>query len=216
MFKTALVFLGLLTAAVSQAHAIEVQDIGFGAPTVYDHDNVDASKGDIIYDTFRNGFYGYDGTSWSSFGATGIQSIQARYTTTAGQSISNGSTPIIVDFGTSDYDTNSAVTTGASWKFTAPVAGKYAVSARVTFAAASFTAGNGITLDIYKNGSFFQRIGTTRASVTGSASAQVWGNEDISLNANDYVDIRVTHAEGSARSILSTAGYNSVSIHKIN
>src|SRR3989304_3585101 len=50
------------------------------------------------------------------------ETVSARYTTAAGQSIPNNSNTVI-DFGTKDFDYTGSVTTGASWKFTAPISG---------------------------------------------------------------------------------------------
>ena len=134
-----------------------------------------------------------------------FQSISARYTTTAGQSIPSV-TGTIVNFDTKDYDTNSAVTTGASWKFTAPVSGKYSVKSFIEWTNASFTVGNGVSLDLYKNGSYFSRIDFRQIPSTASWAPASSGAETINLTASDYIDLRVTQGESTARTLITGAG----------
>lgn len=116
----------------------------------------------------------------------------AKYRKNTSASTSSGSP---VDFDTSVYDPNSLVTTGASWKFTAPVDG-YAVF-RCYMTAASGT--NSTYVHIYKNGSaadcfaFCPNVGT-EAIVNG-------GGGTIPLSATEYFDIRcitTTNVSGAA------------------
>lgn len=139
----------------------------------------------------------------------------AKYTSTSGQSIS-ASTTTIVDFGTKTSDSHGAVTTGASWKFTAPVPGVYMVCAIITWAADTFTTNNTIRADLYKNNSlestiFFDKIQAT----TSGNSKGMNGSTIVSLIAGDYIDIRVLHQESTSRSLSTTAAFVNVSIAKV-
>lgn len=143
------------------------------------------------------------------------QVVNARYTTTAGQSITNGTTPQ-VDFGTKDYDSHNSVTTGASWKFTAPVAGRYSVQCTITWSSASsFTSTNAIRMDIYKNGSFHSRLHILGIEATVSVSRSTTGGDTVNLAVGDFIDIRVNHDESTARSISTAAGGTHVSIDRV-
>lgn len=155
---------------------------------------------------------------WSSQTQASNQSqnrdISARYSTAVGQSISNGST-VIVDFGTATYDTAAAVTTGGSWKFTAPEAGRYSVSAMIAYANASFSQGSAPSIYIYKNGSIYCTLGMKQVDATNTARQIVMGSDEVPMIAGDYIDLRTDHSESSARSLTSSANENHVSIKKV-
>lgn len=134
---------------------------------------------------------------------------------TAGQSITNGTTPVIV-FGTESYDTHTAYdnTTGV---FTCPTSGDglYMVLARALYASASFTATNAVRLHIYKNGSVYESF-RLEISVTASQQPMVIVSGMVYLVATDTIDIRTNHDESAARS-LATSGalYTSLSITRV-
>ena len=107
------------------------------------------------------------------------ESVQAKFYASVGGTC-NTTTPI--NFDSKVFDSHGAVTTGASWKFTAPISGKYLVT---TFINASVVPAGNVYLRIYTNGGApesFDYILTTQ----GTASA----SEIMSLNAGDYIDIR--------------------------
>ncbi len=102
-----------------------------------------------------------------------------------------------INFDTKEFDTHSAVTTGASWKFTAPVAGIYEFGVWLEFSTGHFC-------NLYKNG--------TRFNYTlGSASTLTYGTAIylISLAAGDYIDARpdstITVTGGTLASAAATA-----------
>lgn len=146
-------------------------------------------------------------------GVTGFNA-NARYTTTAGQSVSNA-TLTIIDFGTKDFDSHSAVTTGASWKYTAPVSGKYRVSANITTTSTgNFSAAEYIECRLYKNGSL--HAGKIHSDYNGSSSNKsVQIATLVSLNAGDYIDIREYQTSGGAIPLESAAGYNWIDVEHI-
>lgn len=126
--------------------------------------------------------------------------VAARYTTTAGASISNTTTTII-DFDTISFDTHNAVTTGASWKFTAPVSGKYHVGAQAWFASGSWSAGTTMRIMLYKNGVLASYIDAHHVDAALSSERAISGSDTIDLNNGDYIDIRVYQNSGGARSL---------------
>lgn len=127
---------------------------------------------------------------------TSTETIAARYTIPSGKTTSS-TQPI--DASTKVIDTHNAVTTGSSWKFTAPVRGIYQVTVGVYYGAgASDTY-------IYKNGSqdawLCQPFSSTGAN----------GSAIIQLNGGDYIDVR------AASAVTTNAAPNSphISIFKI-
>lgn len=85
--------------------------------------------------------------------AGGASSVLARYVlSSGGQTFSNGS-EVVVQFQDKQYDTHNAVTTGSSWKFTAPRDGYYLVNARMTFNGRSWGTDKYAEFYLYKNSS---------------------------------------------------------------
>jgi hypothetical protein len=142
------------------------------------------------------------------------ESVNARYSTTAGQSIANN-TVSIIDFGTKTFDSHSSVTTGAAWKFTASSAGKHRVSAQAILAAAvGLTAGEETSLALYKNGSLYSYLYFTSNWSGTSVQQSLTGSDSISLVAGDYIDIRINQVSGASISLNTTAALNWVSIER--
>lgn len=142
--------------------------------------------------------------------------VIARYTTAAGQSIANN-TETIVNFDTQNVDNKSAVTTGASWKFTAPVAGAYLVSAAVLFESST---GWGDTefgrLTVYRSNVLYEHI--ARQDSYGSASPVLMhlaGATIVNMSQGDYLDVRVTQISGASLALLNNAAYNHVTIARL-
>lgn len=103
------------------------------------------------------------------------EKIKAKYKVAASHT---ASTTAPVQFNTKIYDSHGAVTTGASWKFTAPRADNYRVSVVSIF-------GTGApSVAVYKNGAVDSFIGPSNATSLNS------GYTEIDLLAGDYIDIR--------------------------
>lgn len=103
------------------------------------------------------------------------ETIIAKYTLAVSSVIA---TNTVINFATKVFDTHNAVTTGASWKFTAPVAGFYSVT----------TLQNGNAAHNY----IVWKNGTADDYVSGSPSINflIGGRTVLYLNAGDYVDVR--------------------------
>ena len=115
---------------------------------------------------------------------SGPSAIAATETIAASYTTSGSSTPgagVQTNFVTKVLDTHNTVTTGASWKFTAPAAGTYDVSCVILT-----TAGNGSQISVYKNGSSFQFLTASGTNLYTSGSTLV------PLLAGEYIDIRPT------------------------
>jgi hypothetical protein len=86
------------------------------------------------------------------------------------------------NFDAKEYDTHNAVTTGASWKFTAPVSGVYSVS----FYTNQNSPGNAVYYKLYKNSTTtsYKTLGYCPATV-----GLVTASTSLRLNAGDYIGV---------------------------
>ena len=138
--------------------------------------------------------------------------VAARYTSNTGQVMSN--TGEIADFEDVDYDTHGAVTTGASWKFTAPISGHYSVKSSALISSRSYTNGQYISIRLRKNGSYhtvIRRWESPDAGYTGYVHLN--GSTDVFLNSGEYIDLYYLGDVDGTRTTDAT--YNNISIHRI-
>lgn len=116
------------------------------------------------------------------------------------------STTVPINFDSKEYDYTGSVTTSATaWKFTAPVAGLYAVSG-VAY------CGSLATTDyiIYKNGVSYKYL----SSGTNSQIRASWATE-LKLLAGDYIDIRTQASASISGAALNSASTARIEITKI-
>ena len=118
------------------------------------------------------------------------------------QSISSG-TVTKVTWDTENYDIGGNF---ASDKFTAPIAGKYHMNALVTMS--TITAGAGIGLIWYKNGSVFRSGYHQSTEINITFSLQSSGIFDLSVS--DYLEVYVFQGSGSNETIGETNNVGSV------
>ena len=147
--------------------------------------------------------------------ADAVESVNARYTTNAAQSITNASNTNIIDFEDISFDSHSAVTTGASWKFQAPVSGIYEAKAVIsTTSTGNFSGTEYIELKLYKNGSFYSS--KYLSNFTGSSVQITTAQTDqVALLAGDTINFIVYQTSGGSIPLDSAAGYNWVNIERI-
>lgn len=146
----------------------------------------------------------------------GSEVVSARYklnASNANTSIADAGGGEIVDFNVKEWDTHNAVTTGASWKFTAPYSGFYRVSAVVYWASISnFTESQ---IRLYKNG-------TTTISTMNASSASPWaihGTDTVYLLQGEFISVLgfQDSSDSSARNIYTGSDlYTHVAIEKVN
>lgn len=130
--------------------------------------------------------------------------VTARYTTgTAG---SYGTGGAVLDFPLKTEDSHNAVTTGASWKFTAPAPGKYRVSIGL-----SPSGTNGLYAELYKNGSTYARLAQYRS---GANPPQLSGGTEITLLTGEYINI-VVFSETATTSLATAAHLNYIDITRV-
>ncbi len=113
------------------------------------------------------------------------ETVSAKYTAAATSTPPTSLT--VFDYSTKVYDTHNAVTTGSGWKFTAPVSGKYRVTASN---AVNGSVVQAFTVRLYKNGATdFERAYTVRGAAV-NFDLQSALNTEIDLVAGDFIQIR--------------------------
>jgi hypothetical protein len=144
-----------------------------------------------------------------------IVPVVARYTSNAGQSISDN-TVSVVNFEDETFDPRDTVTVGAGWVFTCPVAGYYRVSARVQFVSSTAWAnGELIALDVYVNGAQVARLYGSQVQTTTANERGAQGSTVVHLDRTDTLNIRVLQASGGALALTADTTENHVSIGRI-
>jgi len=109
-----------------------------------------------------------------------------------------------INFGTRVYDTHNAVTTGAGWKFTTPMAGKYRISGIVTSDTGS------IYLPLYKNNSI--HVGNIGRLDTEGISQLSF---EVDLLSGDYIDIRPQSSATIRGGLPTTFNVSHIQISRI-
>lgn len=138
---------------------------------------------------------GWQASAALSTTETLFTTAKARYTRSSAQTISVAS-PTILDASTKTYDTLNCVTTGASWKFTAPRSGYYKAVCTVQYVARAYAAGNAALIQLFKNNSFVSQGAVTEAETTTSIVIATNHVDTIYLSKGDYIDFRA-YNEGS-------------------
>lgn len=129
--------------------------------------------------------------------------ITARYKTATAHSLPGGYVPTIINFDLEIFDTDTAVTTGASWHFTAPRTGYYHVDMSLLLdGTATFQYVN-----IFVNGS---DIGALMAY---GAQAYIEGSDTVYLVAGDTLDLRLSATNNLT--IHTDAQWNHINIFSI-
>lgn len=142
--------------------------------------------------------------------------IFAKYETAAGQSIATATTTV-VDFGTKNIDTHTAVTTGASWVFTAPEGGLYLVSSHLLFVSGGgWDAGESALLGLRKNTSLVKYMAMYYSAGTHAQSVGVGGTETVYCNKGDTIDVIIRQNTGGSVALNTAASENWISITRIS
>lgn len=136
----------------------------------------------------------------------GTRLVIAKYTATSSASVPDSAT--VFNFGTKVEDRTSSVTTGSSWKFTAPDSGSYRVAAVISFTSGS--SASRYDISIRKNGIVTDTAFLTPAVSTVNSSVI---SSIVQLNAGDYID--VVHNETVNGGSYAGTG-QSISIEKVS
>jgi len=142
--------------------------------------------------------------------------VIALYTSNQAQSIPNAAFTI-VDWEDQVHDTDSCVTTGASWKFTASTPGYYHVSFCNLFDTTTTWATTEIAQwNVYKNGAQSHMICRETDHSSADNYMECQGSFIIYLNGTtDYFDIRVYQNSGAALTFYNNGDFNFIAIHLV-
>jgi hypothetical protein len=171
-------------------------------------------------------------TGVSLIGSTGVSTItgptgagggvSCRYYNTgpfsAGSAtgIGSGSTGTRIDYNIQDWDTHSAVTTGLSWVFTAPVTGIYHIIVSVNLSSSNnWDNPDILQIIIFKNGS-----NTMHFTKSMQGSPNNWTNMSmtdaiLSLSAGNTVYIVIYHESGGTE-YLNNPNQNWITINQLS
>jgi hypothetical protein len=141
------------------------------------------------------------------------ETVAARYGLNAATNITNG---VVINYAQKDYDYTNSVTTGASWRFTAPISGLYEVS--VLFYAGPATSGTinqEVGVRLAKNGVAAQYIYIDPAKTTSSVLKIGNGSTKIKLLAGEYIEIFGYNATGITHTAAADPNLNYVEITRI-
>jgi hypothetical protein len=119
----------------------------------------------------------------------------------------------VLDYNTKVEDTHGAVTTGASWKFTAPEKGIYSIIQRNSCLAA-YVAGDDVSTVLMKNGADLQFNSVSVViEATATRHQSFVGASQVRLNAGDYIAIRM--ACPRAGTLYNNESYSFIEITRI-
>lgn len=148
-------------------------------------------------------------------GGNGAKPVGARYKRGTALALGAG-VFTVVDFNSKDYDTNSCVTTGATWNFKVPeyVGGLFQVSANVGITGfAANAATEDFVASIFVNGVEAARGQRVGAGQDSAAVVNISVSDILKLKQADVVDVRVF--SGQARSLIAESVSNHVAICRI-
>jgi len=148
-------------------------------------------------------------TNWVEL--SGSNQILAKYYHSTGSTLNSGD---IINFNSLVVDGLSTVTTGASWKFTAPETRSYKVEVYIESQSTSVSAGTRWDLQLFKNGTFHEQKGRSDIEVTATQFRSLTGSFQIDLAATDYIDVRFD-SNGATFPMLGATGYSSIVIYSL-
>jgi hypothetical protein len=141
----------------------------------------------------------------------------ARYKVSATRSLAN-STLTIVNFDTSVFDTDSAVTTGAAWKFTVPAdhGGYFIVTSTITLESnAGWGASEYLQVDVYVDGAYYTTLNKWNCQVAGTFVVGTTGASIVYAAAASFIDIRCTQNSGGAINVDADGNLSHVAIARL-
>lgn len=185
-----------------------------------------AAKGDIVAgsaaDTIAKVTVGANGAilmadSGETAGVKWVSMPVARYETNAGQTINND-TITIINFEDLAFDTASAVTVGAAWKFTVPAGqtGYYFVNAMAMLASdAGWEVGEAAYLAAYVDAANPVRLTSVYPQAAGTFFMPMSGSCILYAAAASYIDVRIYQNSDNNIALYNNATYNRVCIARL-
>jgi hypothetical protein len=113
-----------------------------------------------------------------------------------------------VDFDSETTDTHSAVTTGASWAFVAPRAGKYLLTSKIQMAASTAWGTTEILVWKWRNNTSDGRSVALYPDPSASGSsiaASIEGTFHLNLSSGDSIDLQARQNTGGALNFSQSA-----------
>lgn len=165
-------------------------------------------------DTGSTGATGPVGATGASGGSS--TPVIAIYSSDSGQTLTRNQENI-VNFEDRVVDTDSAVTTGASWRFTVPAdkGGVYVVELMLSKDSGGDINGN-LKAAIYKNGSRIEELLYGITPTEFGTGKVVQALRHVNLAAGDYISISVYPTHDTYNTTLGNSGtYNRVRIFKV-
>jgi hypothetical protein len=149
----------------------------------------------------------------SAGAAAAYKPIVAIYNTATAQSFTTGSQDI-VNFTTVVNDTDSAVTVGAAWKFTAPASKYYHIDAQILFSVSTGWADIEYgSLVLFVDGVAAATLDRKDSyAAAGAVQMQLGGSTIVYLAATSYLDVRAYQNSGGTLTLETNAGFNRIAI----
>jgi hypothetical protein len=140
----------------------------------------------------------------------------ARYNTDTPQTF-NHNVSSIVNFDTLINDTHDCVDVGASWKFTAPYSGYYAVCAQIAFNDTTSFSGTTeyINFTIFKNDAFYSIL-MGRRPYANENFPSVQGSDTVYLDKGDYIYAKLYQNSGNNLNLYNFDEFNYINIYLIS
>lgn len=174
---------------------------------------VQSSGGNLDYGASDTSTLNIESVSSGSQVIAASEDISCRYTTGSGQSIPSGATTT-VNFGTKVWDSHNAVTTGSSWRFTAPVAGEYEIVA-TTQASNGGAAFGENTISVYKNGaSLISQTGWPSIH-TAATNISTFILTKVKLLKGETVHVTLDINKSGGYSLVALGNRNYIEIRKV-
>ena len=142
------------------------------------------------------------------------ESVSCKYRSSSGQSIPNNASTV-VNFSTKDWDSNNAVTTGASWKFQPGISGEFEVNSKILLASGGgWGVGETAVLVLRKNGTDTDVLDAYNVDAANTNYINLRGSASIKLLATDYIDVTMYHNSGAAIPLEASANHNFIEIKR--
>jgi hypothetical protein len=143
--------------------------------------------------------------------------VGVKYNSNAGHSIPDNNYTV-VNFEDKIYDTHGAVTTGAGWAFTCPVAGKYSVHTNVTLSDTSYQNTDFGYIEIRKNNITQSRQGRWEQTGAFTQAMQMQGSDILDCAAGDTINVGVyqNNTANNPIALITTGHETHITIAKIS
>lgn len=160
------------------------------------------------------GLYADNGAGWDGPLRAVSPPVAARAARSSSQSAPSDATTV-VDFDAVEFDEAGAIITGSEWAFTAPVAGRYLVTAVVTLGSNSgWAIGEQARLELYRNGALYARLAAD-SNINANTPVTLSGATLVALAEGDTVDVRLYQNCGNTLTVSGASGHTHVSIVKV-